>query len=154
MTFLAAETAHHAPPPVVIAIGLALMLAMLLAVLLSVRCAWKDRRELRGCPRCGARAVRRARGEQIAPRLTRVALECGQCSTWRRIVVEDDVWRGETRRVERDRQRLARRVRRAEAVRGLAECREFAARLHSEIAGAEDFLARTRPPAPIDRSGY
>jgi hypothetical protein len=123
VTLLAAETAHHGPPLVAIVIGLALVLAMLLAAALTVRDGRKSRRALRTCPRCGAGAVRHARCEQIAPRLKRVALECGQCDTWRRIVVENEVWRSQTRRVERDRRRLARRMRRAEAVSSAAGCR-------------------------------
>ena len=121
--FLAVQPAHHGPPLAAIVIGLALVLAMLLAAALTVRDGRKCRRALRTCPRCGARAVRYARCEQIAPRLKRVALECGQCDTWRRIVVENEVWRAQTRRVERDRRRLARRVRRAEAISGAAGCR-------------------------------
>jgi hypothetical protein len=60
--------------------------------------------------------VRHVRSERIAPRLTRVAIECGQCATWRRIAVEDDVWRERRRELERDRRRLERRVRRLETV--------------------------------------
>ena len=123
---LAAQPAHHAPPLAAIAIGLVLVLAMLLAAALVVRDTRECRRALRTCPRCGARAVRHTRCEQIAPRLKRVALECGQCDTWRRIVVENEVWRAQRRRLERDRRGLARRVRRAEAISGAAGCRAFA----------------------------
>jgi hypothetical protein len=117
VTFLAAEPAHHGPPFAAIVIGLALVLAMLLAAALTVRDERKCRRALRTCPRCGARAVRHARCEQIAPRLQRVALECGQCDAWRRIVVENKVWREQRRRLERDRRGLARRVRSVTAER-------------------------------------
>jgi hypothetical protein len=121
--FLAAEPAHHGPPLAAIVIGLALVLAMLLAAELTVRDGRKCRRALRTCPRCGARAVRHSRCEQIAPRLKRVAIECGQCDTWRRIVVENEVWRDQRHRLERDRRGLARRVRRAEAISGAAASR-------------------------------
>jgi hypothetical protein len=125
VTFLAAESPHHAPPPVAIVIGLTLVLAMLLTAALIVRDGRRCRRALHTCPRCGARAVRQARCERIAPRLQRVALECGQCDTWRRLVVENEVWRDQRRRLARDRRRLARRVRRSEAISSVAGCRVF-----------------------------
>jgi hypothetical protein len=108
---------------VVIAIGLLLAFATLLLAAPIVRSVSKSRRALRACPRCGARAVRHAHWERVSPRLTRVALECGQCATWRRILVEKEVWHQQKRELERSRRRLARRVRHAEAVRGAAESR-------------------------------
>jgi hypothetical protein len=151
VNFAAVEPGHQAPPPAAIIVGALLVLAMLLPLALAARAAFEGRRALRTCPRCGARAVRRAGWEQIAPRLTRVTLECGQCSVSRRMLVEADQRRAHARRLERDRRRLARRLARATAVRKLAECRAFVALLHSEIVGAEDFLACTRPPAPPRR---
>ena len=144
---LAAESAHHSSPLAAVAVGVLLVLAMLLPAALAARSSRRSRRALRFCPQCGARAVRRTGWERLAPRLTRVALECGQCATWRRVVIEDEKRRGQLRRLERDRRRLARRLRQVETARREAECRAFAALLHSKIAGAEDFLACTRPPA-------
>jgi hypothetical protein len=149
--FVAAEPAHHAPPTAAIVVGSVLVLAMLLVVALNARSAWRDRRGLKVCPRCGAGAVRRVRCEPLAPRLTRVAIECGQCAAWRQVAVENDVWHGHRRRLARDRRRMARRARRAETARSVAECRIFTALLHAEIAGPEDFLARTRPPVSARR---
>jgi hypothetical protein len=77
---VAVEPAHHTPPLVAIVIGSALVAAMLLAAALSARSALQGRRALKACPRCGARAVRHARCEPLAPRLTRVAIQCGHPS--------------------------------------------------------------------------
>jgi hypothetical protein len=147
----AAEPAHQTPPAAAITIGSVLVLTMLLAFALAARASFKVRRGLRTCAHCGARAVRRLEWERMSPGLTRVTLECGQCSVWRRILVEDVERRTVTRRIERDCRRLARCVRRVEAGRKLAECRAFIALLQSEIVGVEDFLAQTRPPAPPRR---
>lgn len=145
MTFLATAPAHPAPPTVAIVIGAVLVLAMLFGAALAARHARNTRRALRVCPCCGARAVRQTRSEQTGPRLTRIALQCGQCTIWRRVVVDDTERRAQLRRLERDRRHLARRLRRVEALRTVAECRA----LRSQIVGAEDLLrSHPRHPAP------
>ena len=61
------------------------------------------RAELRRCPVCHADALRDVRDERISEAIAQVSLQCGECSTWRRLVANhaDFVW--EVRALDRDR---------------------------------------------------
>jgi len=77
------------------------------ALLLSSRA----QRALRRCPVCDASAVRAAISD-IDGLEAEVRLECGQCGTWRRVLVPRDELNRHARRVERDRRVMATRAER------------------------------------------
>src|SRR3954454_12145176 len=99
-------SAGHGPPVSAVVIGALLCVAMLAPALLALGQAHKVRRTLRECPRCGARAVRRADHERVTLLKSRVVLQCGQCATWRRVVVDNTDRDVQTRRLARDRRRI------------------------------------------------
>jgi hypothetical protein len=66
----------------------------------------RAQRALRRCPVCAADAVREAISD-IDGLGADVRLECGQCGTWRRVLVPRDELDRHARRVERDRREMA-----------------------------------------------
>ena len=148
---VAAETAHHAPAIVVICAALLVGLGVVVPAALALRRTLRTRRALRRCPRCGARAVSHATWGSAGNLPARVALQCGQCATWRRVFTDDADRRAQRRRMKRDRLRIQRRLDVLRAERRQAEVDAFIALLHEEIAGAPDFLTRTRLPTPARR---
>jgi ribosomal protein S27AE len=66
----------------------------------------RAQRALRRCPVCAASAVRAAISD-IDGLAADVRLECGQCGTWRRVLVPRDELQRHARRVERDRREMA-----------------------------------------------
>jgi transcription elongation factor Elf1 len=135
------------PPIAAIVVGLVLSLAMLIPVVYVARRSHRARRTLRTCPRCGTRATREVKHTQVSATTTRVAVQCGQCGLRRRVVVEDTDREVHHRRLERDRRAMGRELRRLEASRRASEIRGFITLLRSDVCGADDFLAHTRPPA-------
>jgi hypothetical protein len=119
--------------------------------LLVTRAARAGRRNLRRCPGCAARAVRHARSEEVDVIRMRVALQCGQCGLWRRFDVTRCDQSSHSRRLERDRRQMRKTMRRLESARRTLDFGAFVAVLHSDIDGAEDFLAMTRPPRAYAR---
>jgi hypothetical protein len=65
------------------------------------------RLQLRSCPLCGSRCVARIEREMIVAPHLHVALLCGSCETWRRVLTT--TWTADAfeRRLERDRGRMA-----------------------------------------------
>jgi len=135
------------PPIAAVIVALVLTLAMLVPVVYVARRSHHARRTLRTCPRCGTRATCDVTHAQVSATATRVAVQCGQCALRRRVVVEDSDRDVLHRRLERDRRAMGRQLRRLEANRRTSEIRGFIALLRSDIGGADDFLAHTRPPA-------
>ena len=137
----------HGPPIAAVVVALVLTLAMLVPVLYVARRSHHARRALRTCPRCGTRATREVKHTQVGATRSSVAVQCGQCGLRRRVVVDDcdrDVHHG---RLQRDRRAMGRQLRRLEADRRAVEIHGFIALLRSDVGGADDFLAHTRPPA-------
>jgi hypothetical protein len=143
----ASAAAAHAPPIFAVLAGAFLVLCTILPVLLVARSAWSARSALRECPVCGGRAVRDGETEYVGFIETQVTVQCGQCGIWRRLVVNPNDERAHARRLARDRRRIRRLLARLEAARREIEIRGFIGRLQTEIGGADDFLATTRPPA-------
>ncbi len=110
----AAAPATHGPPLTAVCFSAVLCLAVLLPVVIGRIARWRTRRMLACCPRCGGLAVRRMQSEAVDVMHERVALQCGQCDTWRRAVVDDGYRRSRERRFARDRVRLQRRLTAAE----------------------------------------
>jgi len=75
-----------------------------------------------------------------------VMVQCGQCATWRRLVVNQTDAHAHTRKLERDRRRIQKLMVRLESSRRELDIRSFISVLRSEVGGAEDFLAVTCPP--------
>jgi hypothetical protein len=65
------------------------------------------RLQLRSCPLCGSRGVERSERETLEPPLVNVALCCGSCGTWRRVLTTRWGANAFERRLERDRERMA-----------------------------------------------
>jgi hypothetical protein len=65
------------------------------------------RLQLRSCPLCGSRWIARTEREKLEPPLVNVALRCGSCGTWRRVLTT--CWGADAfeRRLERDLGRMA-----------------------------------------------
>lgn len=110
----AAASATHGPPLTAVCFTAALCLAVLLPVVIGRIARWRTRQRLAWCPRCGDHAVRRMQSEAVDFTHERVALQCGQCDTWRRAVVDDAYRRTRERRFARDRVRIERRLTAAE----------------------------------------
>jgi hypothetical protein len=66
----------------------------------------RAQRALGRCPVCAARAVREAISD-VDGLAADVRLECGQCGTWRRVLVPREELDRHERRVERDRREMA-----------------------------------------------
>src|SRR4051794_4841125 len=148
----ASAATGHAPPVVAALAGAFLVLCTVLPLLVVARSAWRGRRALRGCPVCGGSAVRDGGAERSGIAETTVALQCGQCCTWRRLVVNENDERAHVRRLKRDQRQIRRLMLRLEAERRAFEVQAFIALLRSQIVGAQDFLAATRPPARARRA--
>jgi hypothetical protein len=117
---------------------------LVLLFVLATRAARVDRRRLRRCPVCGARAIRAAGYREIDVIQTRAALQCGQCGLWRRLNVTRAEQHSHDRRIERDRRRMRRTMLRLETERSSLEVRAFVTALRADVEGADDFLAVTR----------
>jgi hypothetical protein len=104
----------NGPPLGAVVFCVVLLLGLLVPVVIATRQALRAQRALRTCPRCGARAVRAAEREPISLLKTRVVQQCGQCASWRRVVVDDADSDVQVRRLARDRRRMRRSLRRLE----------------------------------------
>jgi hypothetical protein len=94
--------------PVLILGGMAAVLAVVLVrTLASARSA---RRQLRRCPVCHGDALRDVHDERLSEESSQVSLQCGECSTWRRLVANhaDFVW--EVKALDRDRRLMCAEV--------------------------------------------
>jgi hypothetical protein len=138
----------HAPPIIAVLAGAFLVLCTVLPLMIVARSALRARRRLRGCPVCGDRAVRDCGRERVNYFEAMVMVQCGQCATWRRLVVNQTDAHAHSRRLERDRRRIQRVTSRLEASRRKLDMQAFIVLLRSDVAGAEDFLAVTCSPAP------
>ena len=139
-----AATASSSNPAAALAVLSALALAMAVLVGLGLRVVIKDRRALRFCPRCGADAIAAEAVEVLNVIQVRAEVRCGQCGTWRRVLTTRAEQEAHAQRLELHRSSIRERVGHLEAERSANEIGEFIALLRSDIAGAEDFLARTR----------
>jgi ribosomal protein S27AE len=104
----------NGPPLGAVVFCAVVLLGLLVPVVITVRRALRSQRALRRCPRCGARAVRAAEHERISVIKTQVVQQCGQCASWRRVVVDDADSDVQVRRLARDRRRMRRSLRRLE----------------------------------------
>jgi hypothetical protein len=106
--------ASHGPPLAAVCVAAVLSLAVLVPVAVERCGVHRARRMLARCPRCGDHAVRRMDAETVGLTRERVALQCGQCDTWRRAVVGDGYRRTQERRFARDRVHIQRLLTAAE----------------------------------------
>ena len=97
-------------------------------------------------PVCGDSAVRNTGSESVGFVESEVALQCGQCAAWRRLVVNQGDERAHARRLRRERRRIRKLMLRLEAERRALDMHAFIGLLRADILGAQDFLAVTRPP--------
>jgi hypothetical protein len=139
-----AATASNSDPAAALAVIGALVLGMGVLIGLGIRIVLKDRRALRFCPRCGADAIAEAAVEVVDVIQVRAAVRCGQCGTWRRVMTTRAEQEAHAHRLDLHRRYIREGVGRLDAERSADEIDAFIALLRSDIAGAEDFLARTR----------
>jgi hypothetical protein len=139
-----AATASNSDPAAALAILSSLVLGMAVLVGLGLRIVTRDRRALRFCPRCGADAVAEETVERIDAIQVRAVVRCGQCGTWRRLLTTRTEHEAHEHRVEQHRGSIREGIGRLEAERSTYEIGTFITVLRSDIAGADDFLARTR----------
>ena len=139
-----AATASNSDPAVALAILSALALGMAVLVGLGLRIVIRDRRALRFCPRCGADAIAEEAVEGVDVIQVRAVVRCGQCGTWRRLLTTRSEQEAHEHRLEQHRGYIREGVGRLDAERSVYEIGAFITVLRSDIAGAEDFLARTR----------
>ena len=157
MTHPAGELATASQHPTLAVVALVVTVVGLYVVVpgaLAVWLRWRRRRKLRCCPVCGAAAIREVDCEAISIFAVRARVRCGQCETWRSLDSTPAEQRSHARRLDRDRRRIRGQALRLEARRRSLDVRAFITELQAEIAGADDFLARTCPPrTPTRRPG-
>jgi hypothetical protein len=118
---------------------------LLAAAALDARSDHAAGRVPRRCPICGEDAVQATESRAIDSFRVMVGVQCGQCGVWRRVVATEADMSAVVRRVQRDRRCISSCALRMTRARARGEIRAFIAVLRSEIAGADDFLAATRP---------
>jgi transcription elongation factor Elf1 len=107
-------------------------------------------RTLRRCPRCAGGAVRALESFGIDETRVQVCVECGECGLRRRLVVSPGDLRELVQRLERDRRWIATCAGVMARDRTRQDFERFMRELRDDVAGADDFVARTgrrRPPA-------
>lgn len=123
------------------------------AFTLFLACRRGRGRRLRRCPLCAADAVRAGEWGPLDAMQARVALQCGQCGTWRRVITTHWAARGQDRRLEQDRRAIDLQAERLGRDRTLREANAFVIDLRRRIVGADDFLALTRSYGRSVREG-
>jgi hypothetical protein len=139
--------AGHAPPAVAVLAAVLLMLTVLAPLVIILRASGASRRKLGSCPLCASRAIRDSGSETLSFIEARIWLQCGQCGTWRQFVANIADQQAHQRRIKRDLRRIRNQMLRLETERRWLDMQAFIALLRSEIVGAGDFLAWTRPRA-------
>ena len=121
------------------------MLAVVLAVA-AVRVVAKHQRRdpLVHCPVCTADAVSAVDGETLDEVFAELELRCGGCGTWRRVRTSKAAAQLLELKLERQCRWMQDLAERSERERMASDAHAFVVALHSEIEGAEDFLARTQ----------
>jgi hypothetical protein len=131
-----------------VAIALAILFVLVMVAALRVAAVRNRRDPLLHCPICAGDAVTVLEHETVDEILAKVEVRCGDCGTWRRLVTT----RGSARLHELSLERHVRAIRkqadRLERDRVPADADAFLTALRSEIAGADDFLARTQASSP------
>ncbi|MDA0158928.1 hypothetical protein OM076_01525 [Solirubrobacter ginsenosidimutans] len=104
MTLADAEATPGVNPVVAILILSAMAGVLVVVFARTFASAHRSRGKLRHCPVCHGDALRDVRDERISDVSSQVSLQCGECSTWRRMVTNhaDLVW--EVKALDRDRQ--------------------------------------------------
>jgi hypothetical protein len=100
-------------------------------------------RGLRRCPICRADAIRDVRAETIDSVSARVWLQCGACTTWRRVVTSQTALTWEVKTFERDRRLISDQAQRLSVERRERAIEAFAATLEHDVVGADDFVVLT-----------
>ena len=101
---LAAADATPGMSPVMAALILGAMAGVLVVVFARVLTAARSARsELRRCPVCHGDALREVRDERLSEVSAEVSLQCGECSTWRRLVANHADFAWEVKALDRDR---------------------------------------------------
>jgi len=131
-----------------VAIALAVLAVVAIVAALRVAACRRRRDPLLRCPVCAADAVSVLERDAVDEVLAELEVRCGDCGTWRRLVTTN----GSARLLELSLERHSRAMRqladRLERDRVPVDADEFVTALHSEIAGVDDFLARTQAFSP------
>jgi hypothetical protein len=94
---------------------------------------------LRSCPLCGSGWVARCEREALAQPHENVAVRCGSCGTWRRVLTNRWAAGAYERGLERDRARMAGMLERFERDQMTRVARLFSAALEHDLVDAGDF---------------
>ncbi len=113
---------------------------------ISQRRRRRRQRPLRCCPICHADAIVAEERSSVDELQVQVALQCGQCGTWRRQLTTHAELGRHDRERERDRRAIGACVARLDVERTLSDVNFFVHALRGDLVGAEDFLARTQRP--------
>jgi hypothetical protein len=146
MTLADAEATPGVSPVVAILILGAMAGVLAVVFARTFASAHRARGKLRRCPVCHGDALRDVRDERISDVSSQVSLQCGECSTWRRLVTNhaDLVW--EVKALDRDRQRICAEIEQL----GLPERQLVTRGDHATVAGRATH-ARGRAPATRTR---
>src|SRR3954453_20659795 len=117
--------AGQAPPLIAVIAAAFLVLCMVLPLVVIAWAAWCARRSLRLCPVCGDRAGRNAGSEDAGFVESRLTVQCGQCGTWRRVLISQAGERAHARRLGREQRRIRRLMLQLEAERRALDVRTF-----------------------------
>jgi hypothetical protein len=127
-----------------IAIALVVLALLVIQAARRVIAVRNRRAPLWQCPVCAADAVSALEREPVSEVLARLEVRCGDCGTWRRILTTQGSARLLERKLERHASALRKLADRLERDRAVDDADAFLTTLRSEIAGADDFLARTQ----------
>ena len=146
MTLADAEPTPGVNPVVAILILTAMAGVLVVVFARTFASARGARRKLRRCPVCQGDALRDVRDERISDESSQVSLQCGECSTWRRLVTNhaDLVW--EVKALDRDRRSICAEIEQL----GLPERQLVTRGGHATAAGRASH-AKGRAPATRTR---
>ena len=97
-------------------------------------------RGLRSCPVCGSDAVGPSQHEEVDRCRRSVLLRCGECETWRRLVVTAWVLDTYEQRLERNRLQIAELLQRLEHDDMVRVTDALVVALQQDLIGPDDFI--------------
>jgi hypothetical protein len=103
------------------------------------------------CPVCLADAVAADERNSVDDLQVQIALRCGQCGTWRRLLTTHAELRRHDRERDEDRRAISAYVARLDVEQSLSDIDSFMHALRGELLGGGDFLARTQRLAETRR---
>jgi hypothetical protein len=142
---LAAADSTPGLSPVLAALILGAMAGVLVVVCARVLTAARSARsELRRCPVCHGDALREVRDERLSEASAEVSLQCGECSTWRRLVANHADFAWEVKALDRDRRLICAQLEQLGLPERTLVTRDDRARAAGRASHATDRVPATR----------